>query len=158
MGRFAAFGLPVFDAIALTIAERTDFDVETVEDLLEACGLDDLYADYAGPMIDQIQARIGLVSDDAMAKAMRDEKPRTVLSAEDRQKLANAGNAIPTPLRGGVSALPAGQQMKCTCPHCHKKFVTTLDKIVNHESDQCPHCGSKILPDEREPPIEGVEP
>lgn len=67
-----------FAEIAEIIAARTDFDLETVEDLIEAVGPDMLYDQFLGPAIDKIAERIGLEKPDLGSVTLPEGEGSTV--------------------------------------------------------------------------------
>lgn len=125
---------PLLAAVIDVISERVpDFDTETLEDLIEVVA-DDLWLAVLGPAVDQVMARVGL---DPSVGRSEDEENQAIQAAAD-QAFAGAPDATAI--------------VSCECPHCHHLFMTTVQSIVNRESDNCPECGREILP---EPSTEG---
>jgi peptide subunit release factor 1 (eRF1) len=125
---------PLLAAVIDVISERVpDFDTETLEDLIEVVA-DDLWVAVLGPAVDQVMARVGL--DPSVGRS--EDEANQALQAAANQAFAGAPDATAI--------------VSCECPHCHHKFMTTLESIVKRESDKCPSCGQEIVP---EPITEG---
>lgn len=148
MGRFGD-GWRIYDEIADLIADRLDdFDRETIEDLMDAIGPENLYKYAVEPMIDKVIERIGLgnlpkLARDPTTGATKDQQlpPANPLAPSVANTLPNAPseNIVPGEAAGTV-AMVQGK-----CPHCESTFLTTLEAVMKEESDTCLHCGKDFI-------------
>jgi hypothetical protein len=147
MGRFGD-GWTIYDEIAAVIADRADdWDREVIEDLMLTVGPEALYELAVGPMIDKVMERIGL-GNVTLPQPGAEQASRPILASASTVRSLASGSLKPgqQPPEGGIALV------WCSCPHCNHGFMTTVESIVNRESDNCPECGKEIVP---EPSTEG---